>query len=95
MTDFSQEEQRTLSEVGRTRLIFDDWGTHPPADPLTGAAQPQYQGAFEIQLLDQNGAVMREKSGDPAPYLTAAQKTAIKNLQDAFRVKATKLIPPA
>jgi hypothetical protein len=94
MTDFVQEEERVLSGVGRIRLVFEDWGQIPPADPMTGQAQPRYQGSFEVQLLDQNGAVMREKSGDVQPYLTASQKTTIKNLQDAFRVKAEKLIPP-
>jgi hypothetical protein len=94
MTDFNQEAPKVPTEVGRVKIILEDYGAHPLLDPVTGLPLSRYQGTFEIQLLDQSGEVLKVRNGDLAPYLTATQKTAIKNLQDAFRVKAEKLIPP-
>lgn len=94
MTDFSQEGQSVLTEVGRIRLVLDDWGAHPPTDPTTGAVMPRYQVSYEGQGLDQNGAVIREKSGNAAPHLTNAEKNALKAVQDAFRPRMEKMIPP-
>lgn len=94
MTDFNQsdvEPVKTPTEIGRIRLIIDDWGSRPPVTSEGPGAQ--YQGSYEVQILDQNGVLIRSKSGDLLPYLTTTQKNAIKNLQDAFRVKAQKLLP--
>ena len=48
---------------------------------------------YHLDLVDAQGVHLDTAQGDLEPHLTAAQKTALGNFLDAFRVKATEALP--
>lgn len=91
---FTQEAERKPTKIGKITLVLEDYSATPPLD-LNDNPVPRYQRFVTVEVMDQNGALLKTRTVDLGPLLTATQTTNMKNLQDAIRTKAeAQIIPP-
>lgn len=91
---FVQETDKKPTKIGKITLVLEDYGPTPPLD-LNDVPIPRYQRFVTVEILDQNGALIKTRTVDLGPLLNGTQTNSFKNLQDAIRVKAeTQILPP-
>lgn len=91
---FVQESEKKPTKIGKITLVLEDYSATPPLD-LSDSPVPRYQRFVTVEVLDQSGALIKTRTVDLGPLLTASQTTTIKNFQDAIRTKAeAQILPP-
>lgn len=82
---FVREPSKTPVEIGRITMTF---------EVLSAASVAVDKATVGFAVLDAQGGVLRERTHDVMPELTAAQKTTIFNFMTNVRTKIkTEVIP--
>lgn len=81
---FPTADQPIPTAIGDISIQLSDFiaGTNPEEEPA------HQEGEFSVQVLDQNGDVIRVMMGDLVPHLTAARRTALWKFLQELRDKA-------
>jgi len=79
---FVKEAVRTPTSIGRIRTILAD-GNGQPASR---------QGTAQVEVMDQNGEIMSDKSYDLQKNLTAQQLAQVVAVMDMLRTAAQALL---
>ena len=79
--DFTPEPSKVPTSIGDISIVITDLETG--TDTVT----------FGVQVRDANGDILKHKTGNLVPHMTAGQITAMQAFAAAIRTKAQAFIP--
>jgi hypothetical protein len=88
---FTTEPNKVATSIPKIKIVLMD---QQGVEDINGNPVPPYSARFQLEVMDQNGELIRAIHGDLEDHYTTQQLLPLKNMMDTFRADAEAQLLP-